>query len=423
MTHFYERNIVEIKNIYTSSLVNIITPLLYEGIKSVYQGALKIEKKFQEREKNDPNVENPGILKIFQLCLKDIPGLNQHEIETESNRIKERSKCSEWFDELVKAVIKSHIVLLTYNASGKTCKLVKEKHHETVDTHLFIHKCYIESARMFYNYPELFWHQYSSLDLKRNQREAHDLIKTSINEAIKKMLPIKLILQEYLSNDYIREIEENVGEHISESQYMNLKSMVHRDLNNDEHVVNIFDDGTGKHSRIIDTSDDLEIEEENKEFEKELEDATRNMDLNKDILEYQQQPNPEHTLNKQPTQPNPEHILNKQHANNIQLGGNINHPTAKENQFTYLTEPKSIKQKKGDTFKEMIGNVNAQESIQIKQNKQQKQKQLNPEYTSNKQNKQNIILDNNDSDDNMNINVVRTVGGSDVGAFFENYLH
>jgi hypothetical protein len=75
MTHFYERNIVEIKNIYTASLINIITPLLYEGIKSVYQGALKIETRFQEKAKNDPNVENPGILKIFQLCLKDIPGV------------------------------------------------------------------------------------------------------------------------------------------------------------------------------------------------------------------------------------------------------------------------------------------------------------------------------------------------------------
>ena len=82
MTHFYERNIVEIKTLYTSFLINIITPLIYEGIKSVYNNALTVENKFIEKGKVDPNIENPGILKIFQLCLKDIPTLNQYEIET-----------------------------------------------------------------------------------------------------------------------------------------------------------------------------------------------------------------------------------------------------------------------------------------------------------------------------------------------------
>ena len=33
----------------------------------------------------------------------------------------------------------------------------------------FLHKCYIESARLIYNKPELYWHEFSPLEIKRNQ--------------------------------------------------------------------------------------------------------------------------------------------------------------------------------------------------------------------------------------------------------------
>ena len=36
MTHYYEKNIVDIKQEYTSLLVDITTPLIYEGLKSIY---------------------------------------------------------------------------------------------------------------------------------------------------------------------------------------------------------------------------------------------------------------------------------------------------------------------------------------------------------------------------------------------------
>jgi hypothetical protein len=222
MTHYYEKNIVEIKNEYTSFIVNIMTPLIYEGIKAIYEKSKNLEEKFIEKEKNDSKTKNPGIFKIFQLFLKDVPNLNSYSIESEANRIKEKSKCSEYFDDLVKAVIKSNIILLTFNASGKTCKLVNEKFHETTDTKNFVHKCYVESARLFYNNPELFWHKYSNIEIKKNQKESYELIKTAIQEAIRKMLPVKLILDEYLKNDYL--IEEH------EDQYQDVQQMINRDI-------------------------------------------------------------------------------------------------------------------------------------------------------------------------------------------------
>lgn len=225
MRHFYEKNIVEIREEYTSFLTIIITPLLFEGIQSLYKYAMN---KFDELEKQRrrSKVENPGILKIFQTLLKEIPDLNNAQIESECARIREGTKCSEWFDDLIKAVIKSNIVLLTYKGEGKSL-LVEQRHHEQIQTKDFIHKCYIEIARSIYNNPELFRHDYPSLKIKKNQRETCEIIKLSIKQAIRKMLPIKLILNEYLTTDYI---EGNHETNENNLNYSDMKGKVNNDL-------------------------------------------------------------------------------------------------------------------------------------------------------------------------------------------------
>lgn len=229
MDYFYLRNITEIKEEYTTFLMNIMSPFIYEGIKSVYSFAMNAHQEFLERGKNDPDVKSPGILKLFQLSLKEIQTLNNHSIEIETNRIKSGSKCADWFDDLVRAVIKSHIVLLTFSNTRKHPEILKEQFHNKIEIKDFVHKCYIESAKLIYNNPELFWHEFPPLEIKRNQREACNLIKQAIQEAIRKILPYKLILSEYLNNDFYDE-EEDFGNKVSESKYMNIQSMVNRDL-------------------------------------------------------------------------------------------------------------------------------------------------------------------------------------------------
>src|SRR3990172_5028595 len=106
MPHFYERNVVEIKNEYTTFLVNIIAPFMYEGISSIYNYAKVSHEKLDKKSHEAPGIKSPGILKIFQTCLKDVPNLNNNMIEAGTIRMKEKSKCAEWFDDLIKAVIK-----------------------------------------------------------------------------------------------------------------------------------------------------------------------------------------------------------------------------------------------------------------------------------------------------------------------------
>jgi len=120
-------------------------------------------------------------------------------------------------------------VLLTFSTDKNQSELVNEKFHEKIECKDFVHKCYIESARSIYNNPELFWHKYPTIEIKRNQREICELIKVAIKEAIRKMLPMKLILKEYLKNEYVKETHD-VSKNMSDSQYMNVKAMVNRDL-------------------------------------------------------------------------------------------------------------------------------------------------------------------------------------------------
>ena len=117
MSHYYEKNITDIKQEYTQFLVNILTPLLFDGLKSIYSDAIKIEGKIVKSD----TIRNPGVLKIFQGLLKTIPKFNSNEIENETIRIKNNSMCADIFDDLIKAIMKSNIVLLTYNSSIIFC--------------------------------------------------------------------------------------------------------------------------------------------------------------------------------------------------------------------------------------------------------------------------------------------------------------
>ncbi len=205
--HLYERNIIEIKHEYTQLLLNIMTKNIYDGIKSIFIHAVSTE---QLLIKN--NASNPGLFKIFQLYLKDVNVINTNEIAKEVNRIKTVSNSSEWFDDLVKAVVKSNIVLLTYNVSEKTCALIDSKYHEQINIVDFVHKCYVEVCDIFSENYEFVWHEYNknihSCESKKFKNELIEMIKNGINMAIRKTLQIKLIVSEYLANDYINITDE-----------------------------------------------------------------------------------------------------------------------------------------------------------------------------------------------------------------------
>ena len=211
--------LVEIKTEYTLQLTNILSPLIYEGISSIYEDAIKVSKENEE-------------LKIFQTFLKKIPKWSNNLLENESIRILNTSGCADLIKDLINAIIKVNTMILT-NTENKD----KLKINTRIDFITFIHRCYIETARIFYNNPYLFYHKCSQYDLKKNERKALDSVKNAIAEAIRKMLPLKLILQEYLGNSFKDNNESDFENTISDTDKTNLKSLINgnKNLQQQEH--------------------------------------------------------------------------------------------------------------------------------------------------------------------------------------------
>ena len=206
--------LTEIKKEYTIQLVNMLTPSVYEGINSIYSEVKNTAKDGHE-------------LKIFQGFLSKIPGWNETIINEEASRIKKVTQNSDILDDLIKAVIQSNVLLLTNTDLSDKQKVLKD-FNLNLNYNKFIHNIYIEVAKVFYNYPFLFFDKVPALEYKKNQLKAHKLIKEGIEEAIRKMLPLQLILKKYLGmmseiNDdkYIRPLvgTENNKQYALSSQY------------------------------------------------------------------------------------------------------------------------------------------------------------------------------------------------------------
>ena len=244
--------LVETKTEYTIQLTNILVPIIYEGITSIYEDAMKIANQDEE-------------LKTFQIFLKKIPKWNNSLLENETKRILYISTCSELLINLVNAVIKANIMILTNtHPSNKSSLKINTK----FDFKEFIHNCYIESARIFYNNPYLFYHKHSIYDINRNQKDAKDNIKNAIIEAIRKMLPLKMIINEYLGNSFKDDSNINIDVNLSEAEKHNLNNMIKIDSSKDNDFVKIIEEF--KLIPEIEKEQKQKLEQE-KELEKELE--------------------------------------------------------------------------------------------------------------------------------------------------------
>jgi hypothetical protein len=208
--------LVETKNEYTIQLLNILSPHIFEGFESIYSESKKIIKKGEEKK----------ILKAFQQFIKRIPSWNTNLIENETIRVKAASRC-DFLHNLLKAVIKANIILLS---NSKLEEINIEKKYLDIPLEKFIHRCYIECARQFYNTPYLFYHDIRPIERKKHQRECYDIIKQSIKEAIRKMLPVNHILDKYLGSK-VEPILIEVDKPLSKTETENLKELVNYDLN------------------------------------------------------------------------------------------------------------------------------------------------------------------------------------------------
>jgi hypothetical protein len=215
--------LVETKNEYTTHLSNILTPLILEGLQSIYKEAVVIA----EGKENE-------LLKIFQSCLKRIPKWNTSMIEKETNRIINSSHSYGWLNDLIKATLKANLIVLMYNPTLKIQNKLDPAFYQNIKTIDFIHRVYIECARELWNNPYLLYHHFPPIEIKRNQRDCMNLIKDCIKEALRKLLPVKHVLQFYLGEDIDNNLANDQFEKaMSDAEERNLTKLIKKDLGSD----------------------------------------------------------------------------------------------------------------------------------------------------------------------------------------------
>lgn len=227
--------LVETKQEYTIQLINVLTPLIYEGLQSIYQEVVNIS-------------TSDNILKNFQIFMQRIPKWNNDIIHNETQRIMNNSKSYSWLEDLIRATLKANIIVLTYNPTVKQQIKIDPSLYQNIKIDDFIHKIYIECARELWNNPYLFYQQYSPIELKRNQRDSILLIKDCIKEAIRKLLPVKHILQIYLGEELEPALPDNNFERsISEVESRNLNKLIQKDLYQENDKQHLFQMNGGTH--------------------------------------------------------------------------------------------------------------------------------------------------------------------------------
>ena len=192
------RYLVETKNEFNNFLCGILVPHIFHGIKGMFKYSENVFEQIEQKNKRGARINNPGIIQIFKKTLDGIKELNNHEIEEEYQRIKVKSGCVDFFDNLIRATFKSFVLFLTWDPKSEESKYTDNEIYEDLSIKDFIHKCYIISCDYFKENPELF------LNSKSNKKDIFEIIKNCIELALKKSLPFNQIIEEYLQIEFTK---------------------------------------------------------------------------------------------------------------------------------------------------------------------------------------------------------------------------
>lgn len=194
MDDFTISNLHSSRDEWCARLVSILTPLVIEGIRSIFNEAWKMA---------TDNDEATKYLMTFQNLLCRVPKWNATIIEEERQRIIERSACG-YLEDLITCV---HIIQL----KTLTCVRVgnKQKKIDIVIPKLdaFLHKVYIHVARKVYSNVYLFEKNISPLLVQKNNRELELIVQECILTAIRESIPTEAIIRAYLDESIEQEEE------------------------------------------------------------------------------------------------------------------------------------------------------------------------------------------------------------------------
>jgi len=204
MDDFNVSSLHESKNEWGSRLLTIMTPLIIEGLKSIFDEAVQLCKSNNEMDK---------YLMTFQNFISRIPKWNANIIETEKNRIIERSGCT-YLEDLVTCVHIIQLKLLTAIRVGQKQKKI-DINIPKLDN--FIHSIYINVARKIYKNVYLFELNIPPLHIQKHHRELEIIIQECILNTLRESIPVESILRAYMDETFEEDVVEEIKEEVIET--------------------------------------------------------------------------------------------------------------------------------------------------------------------------------------------------------------
>jgi len=172
--------LVAARDEYSEVLKSNLAPLIIQGFNSIYNDALKI-------------TGGKHTLKQFQILLREIIGWNQSILSNECSRIKKKYPL---MMDCLTAILVSSVKILSSVRLNTQDKDIQIK---ICTPDIFIHAIYIECGKQFFYNPWLFYHNTTKLGtLQKRKFDILQIVKESIDECVRKLLPLESIVQEYL---------------------------------------------------------------------------------------------------------------------------------------------------------------------------------------------------------------------------------
>mgnify|MGYP003965565493 FL=1 len=204
MDDFVISNLHESRNEWCSRLVSVLTPVVVEGIRSIFNEAWKMCLDNDEASK---------YLMSFQNLLSRVPKWNNIIVDEERKRIIERSGC-DYLEDLITCV---HIIQLKVLTCIRVGNKQKKIDISIPKLDVFIHKVYIHVARKVYMNVYLFEKNISPLQVQKNNRELETIVQECILTTIRESVPTEAIIRAYMDENTEQE-EEVIIEDVPEQE-------------------------------------------------------------------------------------------------------------------------------------------------------------------------------------------------------------
>ena len=220
MDDFVISNLHESRNEWCSRLVSVFTPVVIEGVRSIFNESWKMCLDNDEASK---------YLMTFQNLLSRVPKWNNIIVDEERKRIIERSGC-DYLEDLITCV---HIIQLKVLTCIRVGNKQKKIDISIPKLDVFIHKIYIHVARKVYMNVYLLERNISPLQVQKNNRELESIVQECILTTIRESIPTEAIIRAYMDENVEQE-EEVIIEDVPDTEQPEKDTNPNADIESDK---------------------------------------------------------------------------------------------------------------------------------------------------------------------------------------------